>query len=885
MHRRFVDFDHRHGAAAVWVALLAVLPLAAAPTTATDRVKVYVVEAGVYRLTHDDLVDAGLDLSEVDTSKIGLSCLGEPVPLWVEDGGDGRLDRGDALVFVGTHLAGSRSHFNEYSPLNVFLLELDVAGAARMAVTPAPETCGEERVQLVSSRHLEQDLLRVRFPSRDDERNEVWFWAKLTQIDPKPFVQSLQLDDLDPGAERSVRLRIRARGWSRLPAALAALAEDHRLEVRLNGRPIGAGEWDNRDGGYELVLEHLSPSLFRVGANELELRVPKRSIGEDGRPQVDVVLVNSIEIDYPRTSRVTGDQAMIASLGSEADACTELTTSSRQVPVVFATAGRRIEGRSASAWGWGDSKYLFPGAAADSGPYHVVVGDGYRSPLAIEPDRPSDLRSPRRRADYIIIVHPRLRQAIEPLAEFHRGRGLVVDVVDIVDVYDEFTYGIAHPRAIRDFLTFAHGNWAGPSPRFVLLVGDASWDTRNPVARDSNYVDWTFQADHRTEFGKNESTPYAKNAGLNHRNLIPTWSYPTREGHAATDNWFADVEGDDGRPDLAIGRLPVTEPEEVRAIVDKSVAYASSNPVGPWRRRVLWITNEQEGSRRRSDFLAASLESRGFSSRKVYPVEGEPSNEHHRESLRSAFDEGQLLVHFFGHGGRYIWRTGPPDLKKNHDLFTLEDLDLLQPNDRLPIVLSMTCYSAPFDHPNADSIGEKFLRLKGRGAVAVIAAAWRNSPTQRMSELLLQEMTHPGTVGEALMRAKRSSRHVDFRQQYNLLGDPALPVALPTLPLSLSTVDAAPPKLRGRVAGRPFAGRALVEWLAEDGSVLAEAEQAVSHGSFEASYAGVPARAAQVRAVRVYVWDEASAQDGIGFVRVGAAATAANVAEQTEVVE
>jgi len=69
-------------------------------------------------------------------------------------------------------------------------------------------------------------------------------------------------------------------------------------------------------------------------------------------------------------------------------------------------------------------------------------------------------------------------------------------------------------------------------------------------------------------------------------------------------------------------------------------------------------------------------------------------------------------VVFNGHGGRYIWRTGWPDLTKNHDLFTLDDLDNLQPTTRLPVVLSLTCYSAPFDHPLADSIGEKLLRIK-----------------------------------------------------------------------------------------------------------------------------------------------------------------------------
>jgi hypothetical protein len=90
----------------------------------------------------------------------------------------------------------------------------------------------------------------------------------------------------------------------------------------------------------------------------------------------------------------------------------------------------------------------------------------------------------------------------------------------------------------------------------------------------------------------------------------------------------------------------------------------------------------------------------------------------------------------------------------------------------------MTCYSAPFDHPTADSIGEKLLREPHRGAVAVIAASWRNAPHRGMSEGLLKQILAAPTLGEALQRAKMASGDRDFREQYNLLGDPALVLPL-----------------------------------------------------------------------------------------------------------
>ena len=108
----------------------------------------------------------------------------------------------------------------------------------------------------------------------------------------------------------------------------------------------------------------------------------------------------------------------------------------------------------------------------------------------------------------------------------------------------------------------------------------------------------------------------------------------------------------------------------------------------------------------------------------------------------------------------------------------------------LPLVLSMTCYSAPFDHPTADSIGEKLLREPGKGAVAVFAASWRNGPREEWSRALFEELLQGDTVGEAIVRVKRLSSHPDLIRQYNLLGDPALRLALPS-PLASPAAAAA----------------------------------------------------------------------------------------------
>jgi len=505
--------------------------------------------------------------------------------------------------------------------------------------------------------------------------------------------------------------------------------------------------------------------------------------------------------------------------------------------------------------------------------FSLLKSSSVAAPNEVILDRRAHLRANDRQVDYIMITHRTLREGAERLAELHRERGLSVLIVDVQDIYDEFNFGVLDPRAIKDFLQFAFSNWRSPAPRFVLFVGDASWDFKNTTADDANYADWTYRPGETRRFSKNSSTPYAEGAELNHRSLVPTSSYPTLEGHAASDTWFVCFDDGDELPDMAIGRIPVVTPQELAGVVDKTIAFVAEPPVGPWRRNLLFIANESLSFQQRSDQIADRFSELGFIPTKIYPHPTEPANEHHTRRILEILDDGVFGVHFIGHGGRYIWRTGPPDLQKNHDLFTLDHLDELADNGRLPVVLSLTCYSAPFDHPTADSIGEKLIRIPGRGAIAVFAASWRNSPSPVMGERLLDELTIPGnTIGEAVVRAKREFGSDILVQTYNLLGDPAVPVAAPahSLDLALEKTDVGV-TLHAVMPVPVGEGWLVADWVAADGSVLREDRIAVSGSDYSISLdQGVLKEPDGLKGVRVYVWDDERRIDGIGWVGLGA---------------
>ena len=71
---------------------------------------------------------------------------------------------------------------------------------------------------------------------------------------------------------------------------------------------------------------------------------------------------------------------------------------------------------------------------------------------------------------------PQFRAALEPLVAARQKQGLRVAVVDVEQVYDTFSDGEPGPEAIRAFVQYANSHWPAPAPRYLLLVGDASYD-------------------------------------------------------------------------------------------------------------------------------------------------------------------------------------------------------------------------------------------------------------------------------------------------------------------------------------------------------------------------------------------------------------------------
>ena len=312
--------------------------------------------------------------------------------------------------------------------------------------------------------------------------------------------------------------------------------------------------------------------------------------------------------------------------------------------------------------------------------------------------------------------------------------------------------GCSALRQLRSFLEFAYVHWVPPAPSFVLLVGDGNYDFKN--------ID-----------GYNEPIfmpPYLDD--------VDPWI-----GETATDNRYVSISGDDILPDMYIGRFPARTPTEAQTMVEKTINYEQTPPVGGWNDNLTFIADNADSGGNfplLSDNLINTFIPSSYSVDKVYFGSTHPIASEARAAIQTAINQGRLIVHYAGHGSTMQWAG-------TENLLNVSDLDFLSNGDKLPFILPMTCAEGYFiwSNPNLQSLGESIVRINGKGAIA----SW--SPTgyglssghDYLDQSLMQNLfsQNQNQLGYITTQAKydlyaKSASYTDLIETFLLFGDPAL---------------------------------------------------------------------------------------------------------------
>ena len=670
--------------------------------------KIQIRKTGWYRLSRSALVAAGLDASG-DARFLQLFVDGQEVPIRLNGEGPA-LGEIDTMEFYGVGLDTPTTDTRTYWLINANTHGKRIAARHSRLKTADLYWTGNTGVRSFDyTTERREKLIYSSFLLNGDEEN---IFGQL--IYNEPVQQTLAVSHFDreaPGQESEPQLEIALQGLS---------AQSHDVRVQLNGADVGSISFAG--GEHPVKKFTVNRSLLVDGDNIVSLRSHN---GES-----DVSFIDWIRLTYAHRYIADNDALSFSAPAGRIARVDGFSTSNLRVIDVTnpssPTELQPIIETSKSGYS------LRVQATANPRTLLAFADNLVQSPAAVVANDPSNWNSPANGADMVIVTHRNFRTAIEPLANLRRNQGLVVATVDVEDIYDEYSYGVHTPAAIKSFLMSAVGTW-GRKPRFLLLVGDSSWDPRNYLNEGNN-------------------------------DFVPTKLIDTTFLETASDDWLADFDGL-GMPTMAIGRLPARTVGDVDLMVAKIMSYEQERELNvPLRGAVLVADNGFETQSAQTGALLP--EELG-----VQVINRSAGNDDlTRSQIIDALNQGPMVVNYYGHGSVRVWTAAG-----------LLDSDLatnLTNNNRLSLFVMMTCLNGYGHDVYTDSLAESVLKAPNGGAVAV----WASSGfTETESQFALDQEFYRQLfgnqtlrLGEAIRNAKAVTSNSDVRRTWVLFGDPAM---------------------------------------------------------------------------------------------------------------
>lgn len=758
-------------------------------------VRVTVQSEGLYRVTGADLENAGIDRSSIDPTAIrvlygGGATLGlavqvspgvllQEVAAAVDDGGDGRFDEDDAILFYGQGAerwdwaAGTGAFWrkNAYTKDNVYWLDLTSETAGLRADLKVSDTAPAVVVEQYRDRFHEEDERIILRQIQTINSGYDWYWDTFTG-NARNFTFVVN----DAVADVRANIRVAFFGWTNEPHIFDVLWNDESAgRFRFSGsRPdtveatvaVGAIEGLN-----QLGLFHRDRSVTRLDWYEVDY--VRRLVARNGEVAFDWVSGadgGAAEANAPVEYRLSGFAA------------------DNGTPRVFEVSGTMAEIEANYDPASGTVSFVDAYSGTGRPPRYLVSQPiRWKRPDSIVIDTHKRLRDSANRADYVVISHGDFLPAAERLAAWRGaddrfGDSYQATVVDVQDIYDEFSGGLIDPMAIRAFVKYAVDNWAVP-PVFVTLLGDGTYDHKN-------------------------------NSGVSHTNWIP----PYQDGESTYDEWYVRIVGGDRLPDAAVGRLSVQTLDEANALVDKLITYDREPELGPWQAQALLVADDVTNPQIPAHFESYFVNDAEFLWKNDLPddldvtklyigsfqLEGR-TKPRARDAFIDLFNQGSLILTYLGHGN--------PEVLAHEQIFLLSrDLDRIDNGRRMPFIYTAASQVGVFDDPTKESMPETMVKRAGSGAIGFIAATrvgFHNSNmvlAKRFHRQMYQTERQHVPVGLALMEAKQivvvSGQDRTNIQRYSLFGDPGMRLNRPQLRVELDMPDSLEALMEVAVTGR-----------------------------------------------------------------------------------
>jgi hypothetical protein len=757
--------------------------------------KIEVDEEGIYRIGYSEIQDAGLDPAQFDpqTMKIYTAAFDllptdvvSPfadsfieVPVYVEGEADHNFDAGDYLIFYGY----PASHFvpdsevtwfeNGYALNNIYWFTFGGAAGKRMETVDAQWNGEAPRTTVTDVLHIEDDIGN---PTRSGIN---WYWQ-----------------DISPGEG---------------PSGTGAVTFDHPradgdAQVTVGLFTLSSGAW-----WYQLALDgvgffsdtlnvgtHNSWPPYYLGANTLlsgdssvltiTLTRPSGTTGGF------TAYLNGIDMQYERNTDMSlAFHALYLTQQVYAIQCSQVNSTAFVLDITNLKNPKMLSNLTI------ENSTLHLSGECDSFQLLYFSTHALVKSAELIPTNAGTLRDQLPGCEYLFITHKNFSNAIMPLVDYRRNDYTTM-MITVDDIFNDFSFGKFDPLAIKHFLYYTTNNWA-TVPTYVLLVGDATYDYKNNLNKESppNFIPMY-----------ESGTTLSGNPGI-----PPNFIY---EGEYVN---FGAGEA------MILGRITVRTNQEVRDFIDKLFTYETGTIDGMWNKRLI-LAGDDEYSNSYGwegpflhcgacEGMISYTPDSLYDFAKVYmvsyPLFSYPTKKPNAEkAFIQELNKGCLAGVFMGHGNTHQLA--------DEGLFFHTDIPQIKNGRRSFLYYFGSCTVGRFDDSDFECIGEQLVRVRD-GAIGTLAATAGTgcSSNTTIGERMFGYVTDPDTnltMGESCFLARDGY----WGLHYLLIGDPA--TRLRRIDTQMQ-VSASPDSLRPleKLSVIPDESRYFLKGFVRDTSIIA----------------------------------------------------------------
>ena len=546
------------------------IPVSAIVHTYTDQsvlssgnwVKIRVQQSGIYKMTYEELREAGLsNPANVRIYGYGGAMLTQnfqkkhiddlpAVGFYMNKGADGVFNAGDYILFYGqgtTSWAYNGVQFthtrNPYSDYGYYFLS-DDAGEQRLLPT-AEALAAEGAVSITTFPNYqvhELDSINLLDPSGMDGGGREFYGEMFTPTNP---TRSFTFSTPNIVTSEAVLCNI----------AVAALSvRKSQFTFTLNGTSnIVKTDSVPTSDFYTKAQLGSNNTTYPAAADKQVVRISFSNPASGAKGYL-----NYIELTATCQLRMVGNQMPFRTSANNG----------MDVPMQFTVSNANA---STEVWNITDKANIYRMPTTISGTTLTFIGNnkfGIQEYIAVNTNG-SNWLTPTvvgrignqnvhalQNIDYVIICPEQFVAQATQLGQAHEEiDGVTWAVVTDQQAFNEFSSGTPDATAFRWVMKMlydrANNGSSIQKPRWLLLMGDGTYDNRKLRSNSGQNTLLTYQAKNST---------------------VETKAYATDDYFGFLDN--SEGESDTyGRMDIGVGRLPVNTAEQAQQVVDKTIRY------------------------------------------------------------------------------------------------------------------------------------------------------------------------------------------------------------------------------------------------------------------------------------------------------------------------